>query len=409
MRRGCKHNIANGAGRMLLRAALAALLPLAAAATPADEAADDRVARAVSAYAHALDALEASGEVTGLSTAIVRGREVLLERSMGVTNVESGEAVAPETVFRIASLSKAFASTLAGLLVEDGRLDWDTRVSDVLTWFRMHNNKATNRMTVRDLLSHRTGLPHNTFDRNLERDIPYQELVRRLDRVNMNCPVGECYGYQNIAFSVFGDMVYPLTGDFFTHQVEKRLFQPLGMATATYGPAALQRNTSWARPHVRRNGAFVAVLPKPNYYRVPPAAGVNASIRDLERWLAAQMGAYPDILSPQLLEELHTPLVDTPGQTRYSRWRRARLRHAAYALGWRVLDYSGHTLIYHAGAIEGYRAIIGILPAQGIGMAAVWNCSCSTPGNLMPMFVDRVLGLEPVNWTGLPPAPPREG
>lgn len=367
----------------------------------------DAVARAVADYNRWLDELEASGRVTGLATAIVHGNDVLLERGIGLADVRTGEPVTPTTVFRIASLSKAFASALAGLLVHDGRLSWDTRVADILTYFRLRNDQATQRVTLRDILSHRVGLPHNTFDRKLERDVPYQELIRELDTVPLSCAVGECYGYQNVAFSTFGDLVYAVTGDFFNHQVEKRLFQPLQMATATYGRPALEGSEHWARPHVREYGHWVTLVPKPNYYWVSPAAGVNASIRDMESWLAAQMGGSPEVLPPAVLQELHQPLVDTPGQTRFSNWRRARLRNAGYALGWRVSSYAGHTLVFHAGAVEGYSALIGFLPEYRIGVVLLWNCSCSAPSGLMAMLFDRVLQLPASNWANLKPVPPK--
>ena len=359
--------------------------------------------KAVASYARWVDELEASGRVSGFSTAIVSGRKVLLEKSIGLADVRTGEPVKPTTVFRIASLSKAFSSALATLLVRDGRVQWTTRVADVLTYFRLRSDRATSRVTLRDILSHRTGLPHNTFDHKLEDNVSYQELVRELDQVPLTCEVGECYTYQNVAFSMFGDLVYAVTGDFFNHQVEKRLFQPLGMETATYGRAALEDSASWARPHVREYGHYVTLVPKPNYYWVSPAAGVNASIRDLEKWLAAQMGEDPEVLPPDTLKELHEPLVNTPGQTRFTRWRRVRVRHAGYALGWRVLDYAGHTLVFHAGAVEGYRAMIGFLPEYRIGLVMLWNCNCRAPSGLMPMFFDRVLDLPSTNWAKLQP------
>ncbi len=382
---------------------MCALIPATALAGSAagKPVSDEVLQRLVNDYGHLADQLVASGKTPGLVTAIVYRDQVVLEKSVGVVDVDSGKPVEPTTVFRLASLSKGFTSALAGLMVADGQLAWDTRVADVLTYFRMHNDRATDRMTVRDLLSHRTGLPRNAFDNLLEEGESYRELVRRLDKVNLTCDVGECYSYQNIAFSIFGDMVYPLTGDFFKHQIAKRIFQPLAMNTASFGRDALENSASWARPHVWRGKQFVSLGPKPNYYWVSPAAGVNASIRDMEKWLAAQMGANPDVFSARLLQQLHKPEVDTPYQTRYSRWRRVRLRGASYALGWRVYDYNGHALVYHAGAVQGYRAIIGFFPEYRIGMVALWNCSCSFPGRLMPAFADRVLQLPSVDWLEL--------
>ena len=413
-----KHNTARALCSALLGLLLACAIPLVAASDktsprPASNqhhgALTAQQQAAIRDYDRWVSALARSGKVSGMATAIVIGNQVRYEKGMGLADASTGEPITPTTVFRIASLSKGFSSALAALLVRDGRFTWDTRIADVLTYFKLRSDAATERMTLRDILSHRTGLPHNTFDHKLEGDVSYRELVRELDQVPLTCTVGECYGYQNVAFSMLGDLVYAVTGDFFNHQVEKRLFQPLGMTTATYGRAALEDSTSWARPHIREHGNFIPLVPKPNYYWVSPAAGVNASLRDMEKWLAAQMGDRPDVLPGVLLDVLHAPVVETRDQLQFSPWRRTRLRRADYALGWRVLDYAGHTMVFHAGAVEGYRAMIGFLPESEIGIVLLWNCNCSAPAGLLPMFFDRVLGLPPVDWAGLDNATRRHG
>jgi beta-lactamase class C len=410
-----KHSTGHRLQRLCLCAALAlvgrALAAPAAGGTPTSPTLPpQRVRHALADYARWVDRLADSGKVSGLSTAVVIGDRVRYERSFGYADTGSGERITPDTVFRVASLSKAFSTALAGLLVRDGNLTWDTRIADVLPFFKLKDDDATAQLSVRDLLSQRTGLPHNTYDHQLEDDVPYVELVRRLDEVDLACDVGDCYGYQNVAFSLFGDVVYARTGDFFDHQVAKRLFQPLGMKTASYGRVALEDSASWARPHVRQGGRFVALVPKPNYYWVSPAAGVNASLHDMEQWLIAQMGGRPEVLPGLLLDVLHAAVIATPDQLRFTPWRRTRLRGADYALGWRVYDYAGHTVVFHAGAVEGYRAMIGFLPDYDAGAVVLWNCNCAAPSGLMPMLLDRLLGLRAVDWADLDPSlarPPR--
>jgi beta-lactamase class C len=145
----------------------------------------------------------------------------------------------------------------------------------------------------------------------------------------------------------------------------------------------------------------VPFVPNENYYRVAPAAGINASIRDMQQWLIAQMGGRPDVLSPQLLQVLHTPVVETERELRSSSWRRGRLNDARYALGWRVYDYAGTTLVFHAGAVQGYRGMIAFLPRYRFGAVMLWNSESATPAGLMPMLLDRYLGLPAANWAGL--------
>jgi beta-lactamase class C len=348
-----------------------------------------------------LDAVEQSGQVSGLAAAIVKDDKVLLQRGIGYADASAGLPVTTDTVFRLASLSKAFASALTAILVDEGMLSWDTRVTGVLPTFELHDVDASSKLTVRDILSQRVGLPHNTYDRLLEQDEPYEELVERLRDVPLTCEVGNCYGYQNITFALIGDITYAVSGDFFYHLVEKRLFHPLGMETATYGRDALESSKSWARPHARRGHAWAPIAIRESYYHVPPAAGVNASIKDMTQWLIAQMGGRPDVLPEAILTTLHTPLVETPTERHVSPWRKARVSDASYALGWRVFDYSGETVVFHAGAVQGYRAMIAFVPKDRFGAVLMWNCECALPSGLLPMLFDRYLGLGTVDWAGL--------
>jgi beta-lactamase class C len=128
---------------------------------------------------------------------------------------------------------------------------------------------------------------------------------------------------------------------------------------------------------------------------------VNASLHDMEKWLIAQMGGRPDVLSTSLLDVLHTPGISTPTELHETPWRRARLTDAHYALGWRVYEYAGETLIFHAGAVAGYRTMIGFFPKYHAGVVTLWNSTGATPSGLMPMVFDELLGLPHVDWAGL--------
>ncbi|WP_114240515.1 serine hydrolase [Dyella sp. C9] len=371
------------------------------AATPAQPLPPDRLRDTLSAYQQWLARLDQRNAVAGLATAVVLDDKVVFEDTIGYADAATREPVTPETVFRLASLSKAFATALTGVLVNDGMLSWDTRLAAVLPFFHLKSDSAAEEATVRDILGQRLGLPKNTYDAMLEENVPYEELARKLDEVSLTCDVGQCYGYQNVAFSLIGDVVYAQTGDFFSRQVDKRIFFPLGMKTASYGREGLEASKSWARPHRANGNAWIPFEPKEAYYRVAPAAGVNASLRDMEQWLIAQMGGRPDVLPAQLLDTLHAPEVDTPVELRSTPWRKARLNDAHYALGWRVFDYNGETLIFHAGAVEGYRTMIAFLPKYRVGMVTMWNSSGPEPTGLLPMVFDSLLGLPHVDWAGI--------
>lgn len=373
--------------------ALTTLAGGAQAAVAANEFSDE--AREIEVLA---EQMMARARIPGMAMAIVANGEVVSLKAYGVVDSKLLEPVTVDTSFRVASLSKAFAGTLSAMLVREGAMDWDSPIVNQLPTFTLRDGQAAQQISVRQVLSHQVGLGYNTYDRDLEANEPYPLLAAKLAEAPLTCSPGECYAYQNIAFSLVGDMVFAVTGDFYAAQVEKRLFQPLGMYGATFGRTGLESSPSWARPHVRSGGTWVPVRPKETYYRIPPAAGVNASARDMAQWLIAQMGHRPEVLPQELLEEIRTPQVETPGEIRGSGWRRDRLRKAHYALGWRIYDYAGHTMVYHAGAVQGYRAMTAFIPERDVGVVILWNSESTMPYGLLPSTIDRALGLPVHDW-----------
>jgi len=342
-----------------------------------------------------------TGQVPGFAVALVSKGRVLRADGFGVRHAWTRQPVGPNTVFRLASVSKGFASTLAALLVHDGVLHFDDKVQDHVPALVLKDAEAAGSIKVEDLLSHRLGLPKHTFDPLLEQNTTYFDLVPKFSEVTPVCSAGDCYSYQNVAFSLIGEVVYSVTGDFYTHQIEKRLFHPLDMTTATFGKEALEASADYAVPHVRSKRGSVPLSAKPTYYRVPPAAGVNASINDMSKWLLAQLGHAPEVLPLEVLTEVHKARVSTPQELSSSPWRRERIVDAQYALGWRVFDYSGHPLVFHAGAVQGYRAMVGLLPEQDVGIAILWCNESALPAGMMPRLLDEVLGLPKRDWMDL--------
>jgi beta-lactamase class C len=336
--------------------------------------------------------------VPGLAMAIVHNGRVLSARGYGVTDVSRPEPVDAHTVFRLASLSKAFAGTMAGLLVNDGSLRWDSKVVDYIPGFSLVDPGAAEQVTVTDLLAHRVGLKaHNAFDRDIEGNAEYYQVAQKLGTAPLSCAPGQCYAYQNVAFSLIGDVVFASTGAFYEQEVQRRIFEPLGMHNASMGLAGIQSASRWARPHVRSRNGWAALTPKPTYYRLPPAAGVNASIADMAQWLLAHTGHRPDVLPAPLLATLHAPVVTTPGEMRTG-WRRDRVNSASYALGWRVFDYAGEEMVFHAGAVQGYRGVTALLPGRDLGVAILWNSESALPSGLLPTILDRAIGVAAQRW-----------
>ncbi|WP_425491600.1 serine hydrolase domain-containing protein [Cognatiluteimonas sedimenti] len=346
-------------------------------------------------------AMVADGRVPGLALAVVKDGRIVSARGYGVTDVGQPEPVDAHTVFRLASLSKAFAGTVTGMLVSEGALRWDSRVADFMPDLRLSQPGAAQQLTVAEVLSQRVGLTHNAYDRDIEDGADYRSLVQRLAYAPMKCAPGQCYAYQNVAFSLIGDVVFAATGRFFSETVARRIFKPLGMDDASYGLEGIENSPRWARPHVRGGRGWVALTPKPTYYRVAPAAGVNASISDMAQWLVAQTGHRPDVLPESLLATLHAPVIDTPTEMRGSSWRRERLGAAGYGIGWRVYDYAGHRVVFHGGAVQGYRASIALVPERDLGVVILWNSTSGVPSGLMPTILDSAIGLPSGDWLDL--------
>lgn len=348
-------------------------------------------------------ALVADQRIPGLAVAIVQNGKVLSARGYGITDVQAPEPVDSHTVFRLASLSKSFAGTMAGMLVSSGALRWDSKIVDYMPDLRLATPDAAQRLTVADVLSHRVGLPHNAFDRDIEADADYRQLLQRFAEAPMKCAPGACYAYQNVAFSTIGDVIFAATGQFYDEAIASRIFKPLGMNDASIGLDGIHASQRWAKPHVRSRGGWLSLSsPKPTYYRVAPAAGVNASIDDMAQYLIAQTGHRPDILPQPLLATLHAPVVDTPGELRGSEWRRERLTAAGYGLGWRVYDYAGHRVVFHGGAVQGYRGAIALLPERDLGLAILWNSESALPTGLLPTILDAAIGLPYHAWLEMP-------
>lgn len=345
-----------------------------------------------------LRTLVAEGDVPGLAVAVIWRGEPLLMRGYGVT-AAGGSPVDTESRFRIASLSKGFASTAAALLVQDGYYGWDDPVQRFLPDFTLKDAEGASRFSVAQVLSHSAGLPPNAYDNLLEAGIEVDVILRRLAEVDLLCPVGSCHTYQNVLFSLIAPVMELTSGHSFEQLVHERLLAPLGMRHAGFGLEHLTGDENWARPHVNtRRAGLVPTRVTADYYRVAPAAGVNASIQDMLLWLHAQMGYRDDVVSADVLSSLHTPNVRTRGELRRPEWRRQRLRDAHYGLGWRIYDYAGHQAVYHGGAVLGYRAQMAFLPQHELGMVVLWNSNSQRPWGLAPTLFDRFLGLPERDW-----------
>ena len=230
--------------------------------------------------------MEAWG-VPGLALAVVSDGEIVHARGYGVRDVTTGVPVDEHTLFAVGSTSKAFTAAALGLLVDEGRLSWDDRVIDHLPWFEMYDPYATRELTVRDLLTHRSGLargdavwskwPH---DRH--------EIVRRIRYLEPTRSFRGAWQYQNLMFLTAGEVVAAVSGQTWDDFVDQRIFTPLGMDRSVTSIRALGRFENVATPHIHIDGAATPVVHK-NIDNVGPAGSIYSSAWQMASWLGLHM------------------------------------------------------------------------------------------------------------------------
>jgi beta-lactamase class C len=355
-------------------------------------------AQALRSFAMELDDAAKAPDFVGLAVAVVKKGEVELMRTYGVREAGGKQKVTPDTVFRLASLSKGFAATLAVLEQSEGKLNLQMPVVSLVPEFKLKRPGDAARVTFEDVLAHRTGLPPYAYDNLLEAGTPPKQILSQYGSVKQTCSPGECFTYQNVAFNLIAAQIEKATGKTFGAELRDRIFTPLQMKTASTGLKELSATGNWARPHKRVESGWMSVPVTDFYYKVPAAGGVNASITDLSKWLVAQMGRRPDVLPKAVLDEAHRKRISTPPETSRQRSLKTPVTDTSYGLGWRSYTYAGKQLLTHSGSVEGYIAQIAWLPAEDAGIVILSNTRGSRAAKILPTWLDYQLGLEKTDW-----------
>ncbi|MCK8045432.1 beta-lactamase family protein [Shewanella sp. 1CM18E] len=313
-----------------------------------------------------------NNKVPGGAFVIVDADQVIKLSSYGKRSKGSSKNINADTVFRLASVSKTFAGTLASMLVEENKLDWQQPIVRYLPEFTLATERPAKSINLGHIIGHSTGLMPNSYDNLINSNVKMAKIIDKFDELTPICKPGVCYGYQNVAFSFIQTAIEKQSQQSYPQLLEERIFAPLNMNTASIGYDAFQQTKNRAEPHVKTKHGFKQVKVKPNYYQLGPAAGVNASIRDMSKWLIANLGQHPDVLPLSVISDVTTPGVKTTRELRRRDWR-PYLDSAHYGKGWRVYEFNGRPLIYHAGWVAGYVAEISYSPELNIGMAMLLN------------------------------------
>lgn len=356
-------------------------------------------ARAALAEAPALvQAVLAKFLVPSAGVAVVAGGEVVLATGYGTRDLEAGLPASADTLYAIGSVTKSFTAAVLAAQADDGKLELDQPVVELLPEFRLADAERTSRVTVRDLLAHRTGLPrHDLGWYGDGRELSREQVVHRLRFLTANTGLREQWQYQNWMFTTAGYLAGRLDGTSWEEAVRARLLLPLGMRRAVFTTAEMAADGDRAVAYEERDGERVKV-PYREFPAMAPAGAINASASDMGRWLLLHLGRGEvdgrRILASSVVDELHQPAMVMAGGSADPEVLAPR-----YALGWFTDVYRGHRRVHHGGNIDGFSALATFFPDAGVGIVVLANLGGTPAPNVITRTLsDRLLELEPIDW-----------
>jgi CubicO group peptidase (beta-lactamase class C family) len=341
-------------------------------------------------------------KVPGAAVAIVHDQSVVFMKGFGVRDIRTGKPVTADTLFDIGSCTKAFTAASIAMLVDEGKMKWDGRVDEYVPFFHLHDPLADEYVTLRDLLSHRTGLPGTDL---IWYGAPYtrEEIIRRMRYAKPDAGFRAKFQYQNVMFVVAGYAVGQVSGGTWDEFVKQHIFAPLGMTDSDTSAVDAQRSPDFATPHREKPDGAVEAIPWRNIDDAGPAGSINSSVRDMAKWITLQLndGVYEGkrLISAKNVEEMHTPqmVIAPKGELPQVFFPDSKL--LSYGLGWFIEDYRGHQLILHPGDIDGFSAMVALIPDLHTGFVVLVNLGNTYRQVLSYHIADTLLHLPPVDWS----------
>jgi CubicO group peptidase (beta-lactamase class C family) len=340
-------------------------------------------------------------EVPGLAIAVIKDDRIVLAKGYGVRELGKPAPVDEHTLFAIGSSSKAFTAASIAMLVDEGKLKWDDPATKYLSGFQLYDPYTTHELTVRDLLSHRSGLERgdllwyaSTYDRN--------EVLRRIRYLKPTWSLRSHFGYQNIMFLAAGQIVPSLTGKSWDDFVRERIFTPLGMNSSSTSIKALASSDNVATPHTKFDDKVEPVVWR-NIDNIGPAGSINSNVVDMAQWVRLQLGdgVYQgkQLLSAATVKEMHSPQTIIPLEGVNAKLY-PEAHFLTYGMGWFLSDYRGRKVVEHGGAIDGMRAEVAMMPEEKLGLVILTNRHTTVLGQaLMYRIFDAYLGGQPRDWS----------
>jgi len=348
------------------------------------------------------DAFMAKGmesfKVPGAAVVVVKDGKVLLLKGYGYRDTARKLPITGKTLFPIASITKSFTVTALGTLVDQGRLEWDKPVREYLPGFRMYDPVATDELTPRDLVTHRSGLPRHDllwYSSSLTRD----QLVARLRYLEPSKPIRSTFQYNNLMFVTAGYLAGQVTGTSWEELVQRQILAPLGMNTTRFSSLDARKSPDHALPYRKnRKTDVVSEIEFSHWGDVGPAGSMNSCIDDMARYLLLHLnqGNFEgrQVLGKNNAEQMQSPQMVIQRSPLF-----AELSEAAYGMGFLIETYRGHKHVSHGGNLDGFSLELSFLPNDHIGVVVLTNLDGSFLRDLVPYYVyDRLLGLDSIDW-----------
>jgi CubicO group peptidase (beta-lactamase class C family) len=339
-------------------------------------------------------------DVPGTAIVVVKDGKIVFAEGFGYRNVEKKLKVTPDTLFAIGSCTKAFTAAALGILVDEGKLEWEKPVRDYLPTFKLQDNFASEQMTAMDLVTHRSGLPRHDpiwYGSTASRE----ELFNRLQYLEPSKGFRAAYQYNNLMFMTAGYMAGKIAGTSWEELVRTKLFAPLGMNNSNFSVEDSQKTDDFSLPYSKRNEKITSV-PFRKIDVIGPAGSINSSVNDMAKWLLLNLnnGKIGDktIISEANLTLMHTPQMVMGGSLNVDE----EFLYTAYGMGWMIDSYRGHPVVFHGGGIDGFISFVTFLPRDNAGIVVLTN-SDSGGSRLSSIIAynlyDRILKLPQVPWS----------
>lgn len=356
----------------------------------------ERAKQVLEGFDHEIAKVLGDYQLPGLAVGVVVDGHVVYAKGFGYRDIERKLPMTTETLFAVGSCTKAFTSFVMGNLVDEGLIYWDEPVIDVLPEFRLWDQYATTNLTIRDLLTHRTGMPRHEFVWYNSK-MSQSEMLKRIRFLQPSVEIRERYQYGNLMYFTAGLAIEQVTGKIWSESVRERLLLPLEMRNTNFSIDETIKSGNYASPYLEKNDCLKKI-PYRNLSLISAAGSINSNIDDMMHWVQMQLagGVYKGqrLISPSTLQELHSPQVIIPGAPESS-----ETFLSAYGIGWVINSYRGHYLISHDGVSDGFTSVIALLPAENIGLVILVNKNMTAlPRYLSVQLIDLVLGLPHKDW-----------